>query len=214
MIKVKICGLTTAEAVEAATLHGANYAGFVFFPPSPRNLTYDAAEILARPIPSGIQKVAVLVDPDDGMLKSLLEVFPADILQLHGKETPTRLMEIKRLTKLPVIKAFQVQKRDDILAANDYNEVADMFLFDASAPSSDLPGGNGVSFDWTWLANARLTKPWFLSGGLNADNVLDAILRSGANMVDISSNLESRPGIKDPARVAEFLDVVYKAYAI
>ena len=207
-VDVKICGLTDSEAVSAAIDNFADFIGFVFFDKSPRNVTPKMAKELSSPIPSHIKKVAVLVDPSDDLIRDILRKFEPDYLQLHGKESVGRVWEIKLRYNIPIIKAFSVRDGDDIAASLPYQEVTDMFLFDAKAPKeSILPGGNGLSFDWNLLANREFSIPWMLSGGLNAANVRSALDISGAKMVDASSSLESEPGTKDPALIIEFLDV-------
>jgi phosphoribosylanthranilate isomerase len=199
-LKVKICGLTTAEAVKAA--EGADFAGFIFYPPSPRHLDAKKAATLAAHTTA--KKVAVVVDADDAYLKEIVTTLKPDYLQLHGDETPARVREIKSAFGIPAIKAIRVASGDDAARAHAFEEIADMLLFDARPPKG-LPGGNGLAFDWRILANRSFVKPWFLSGGLTADNIEEAVRISGAKMVDVSSSLESDPGIKDPSLVQEFV---------
>jgi len=201
--RVKICGLTTPEAVEAAA--EADFAGFIFYPPSPRNLTPAKAAELAkamRPAP-----VAVVVDANDELLQELKGTLKPAYFQLHGNETPARVQEIKNKFGIPVIKAIRVASGDDAAKTNAYEDYTDMLLFDARPPKG-LPGGNGLAFDWRILAHRSFTLPWFLSGGLTASNVEEAMRISGAKMVDVSSSLESSPGIKDPALVREFIQKI------
>jgi len=204
--RVKICGLTTPEAVEAAATSGADYLGFIFYPPSPRHVTPERAAELAALAPS-LPAVAVTVDADDATLEGILRGFAPAYFQLHGNETPARLRDIKTRFGLPVIKAFAVRTGDDIASAHAYEAHADFLLFDARAPKG-LPGGNGLAFDWRLLSAREFGKPWFLSGGLNADNVEEALRIGGAPMVDVSSSVESAPGVKDPARVRAFITKV------
>lgn len=210
-VKIKICGVTTPDAVEAAVEAGAFFIGFVFFEKSPRHLSPEQANELAALIPPGIKKVAVMVDPTDKDLKDTLSVFRPDYIQLHGNETPERVRDIRASFSIPIIKAFKVRSSDDVSEWGKYSKVADMVLFDARAPESSLPGGNGLSFDWNLIKNRRITSPWLLSGGLNATNIAEAIAVSGAKMVDVSSSIESAPGIKDPEMIREFIEAVKKA---
>jgi len=202
-MRVKICGLTTPAAVEAAS--GADYAGFIFYPPSPRNLTPAKAAVLTKDIP--IPAVAVTVDPTNELLKDILAVFKPAYLQLQGNETPERVQQIKGTFRIHIIKAFRISTGDDISKAHAYESAADMLLFDACVPKG-LPGGTGQTFDWKLLAGKQFRKPWFLSGGLTSDNVEEAMKISGAKMVDVSSSLESSPGVKDPAKVRTFIKKV------
>lgn len=206
-IQAKICGLTTPEAVAAVVRGGAEYAGFVFYPKSPRHLTLEKAAALVGHLPKHIRKVAVVVDaPDDALLAIRTAIAP-DFFQLHGKETPARVSEVKTLAGDKVIKAVTVRTADDIASARAYQKIADMLLFDAKAPKG-LPGGNGISFDWELLKDKHFDIPWMLSGGLNAENIAEAVRVSGAGIVDVSSSVESSPGIKDPKLVSDFLRAV------
>ncbi|NDF11233.1 MAG: phosphoribosylanthranilate isomerase [Proteobacteria bacterium] len=162
-------------------------------------------------MPVGIKKVAVMVDPTDAQIRDILAVFRPDYIQLHGSETPERVRDIRASFSIPIIKAFKVRSADDVSEWGKYSKVADMMLFDARAPESALPGGNGLAFDWNLIKNRRITSPWLLSGGLNATNVAEAIRVSGAKMVDVSSSIESSPGVKDPALIKEFIEAVKKA---
>jgi phosphoribosylanthranilate isomerase len=210
-VEAKICGVSTAEAIAAAVSHGAAYLGFVFYPRSPRHVTPVQAATLAAPVPAGVVKVGLFVDPDDATLAATLAEAPLDLLQLHGAETPARVAEVRRRTGLPVMKAIKVAAADDLATAHGYEEVADRLLFDAKTPASvpdALPGGMGAAFDWHVLEGAAWRKPWMLSGGLTADNVAEAVRISGAPAVDVSSGVEDRPGHKDPSAIAAFLDAV------
>lgn len=208
-IQTKICGLTTEDAVAAVAGQHANYAGFVFFPPSPRHIEPARAKALASRLPQHIQTVAVVVDPSDEQLDSILKEFRPHYWQLHGKETPARVAEIAQRTGIPVIKAISVRSGDDIAKAGQYTASAAMLMFDAKVDDR-LPGGNGMAFDWMLLKNKEFALPWFLSGGLNSQNIGEALAMSGARMVDVSSSLENRPGVKDPALIKEFMDAVSK----
>lgn len=203
---VKICGLSTPESVAAAVGAGASYLGFVFFPKSPRNVTLEQARGLALDVPVGVMKVALVVNAEDAALEALLEAVPVDMLQLHGNETPERVAEIKARFGLPVMKAVGVAGADDLPALDTYAAVADQLLLDAKAPKGyDLPGGNGLSFDWRLIAGREIAAPWVLAGGLMPDNVAEAIRLTGARQVDVSSGVESAPGVKDLDRIAAFV---------
>lgn len=203
MVAVKICGLTTEEAVRAA--RAADYAGFVYFPASPRHLTIERAATLRTLLPSSVKAVSVLVDPDDTLLKQVTETLAPDYLQLHGHETPERVKAIKEKSKTRIIKAIPVRASDDVAQAMRFAKIADMLLFDAKPPAGGFPGGNALSFDWALLKNRTFPLPWMLSGGLNADNAAEAIHQSGAPAVDVSSGVERAPGVKDPALIDAFI---------
>jgi len=205
-IETKICGLNTPESVAAATQHGARYLGFVFFPKSPRNITPEKAALLMRSIPSGCASVAVTVDMPDEQIEAMLKQFRPSYIQLHGQESSARVKEIKQKFGLATIKAIRVSSGDDIAKGNAYDGLSDMLLFDAKAPDSVLPGGNGLAFDWQLLKGRQFTSPWFLSGGLHSGNVAEAVAISGAKLVDASSSLEHPPGQKDPTLIKEFLN--------
>ncbi len=205
-IRVKICGLRRAEEVAAVAAAGAAYAGFVFFAKSPRHVTVDLARSLALAAPLGLAKVALVVDATDAELDAIIEAVPLDILQLHGKETPDRVAAIRTRYGLPVMKAVGVADEGDLAAVFDYSLVADQLLIDAKPPKgAALPGGNGLSFDWRLVAQRRWLKPWMLAGGLTPENVAEAIRLTNARQVDVSSGVESAPGVKDPARIAAFV---------
>ncbi len=206
MTRVKICGLTTPEAVEVAVGAGARYLGFVFFEKSPRNLGARAAAALAVEVPPGVAKVGLVVNADDARLKEITDRVPLDMLQLHGQEGPERVAEIRARFGLPVMKAVGIAEEADLQRADEYAEVADQLLLDAkSAPGAALPGGNGLAFDWRLLAGRSWARPWMLAGGLTPDNVARAINLTGAAQVDVSSGVESAPGIKDAALIRAFL---------
>ncbi len=207
-IKAKICGLTTKDAVDSAVENGAEFLGFVFFPPSPRNITAKKAAELTADIPNNTKKVGVFVDPTDDELECVLKDFKLDYIQCHGSESKEQIYELRVKYGLPIIKAIAVRCSDDVAKGKQYANVADMLLFDAKVPSSPLPGGNGLAFDWTLLKNRNFEVPWFLSGGINIQNVTKAMAISGAKMIDISSSLESEPGVKDPELIKEFLSKI------
>ena len=205
-IRVKICGLKTPADVAAVAASGAAYAGFVFFAKSPRNLTIPAARELALAAPVGLAKVALVVDAEDAFLDAITEAMPLDMLQLHGHESPDRVAEIRARYGLPVMKAVGVADESDLAAVFDYSLVADQILVDAKPPkNADLPGGNGLSFDWRLVAQRRWLRPWMLAGGLTPDNVAEAIRLTNARQVDVSSGVESAPGIKDAGRISAFV---------
>lgn len=205
-IRVKICGLRTVADVAAVAAAGAAYAGFVFFAKSPRHLTIDSARELALAAPVGLAKVALTVDADDATLDAIVAAVPLDMLQLHGHESPGRVAEIRSRYGLPVMKAVGVADEGDLAALFDYTLVADQILIDAKPPKDAvLPGGNGLSFDWRLVAQRRWLRPWMLAGGLTAANVAEAIRLTNARQVDVSSGVESAPGVKDAARIAAFV---------
>jgi phosphoribosylanthranilate isomerase len=203
-MRVKICGVRDAAALRAAHDCGASYVGFVFFPKSPRNLGWDEAAALASDAPVGLCKVALVVDPDDATLDRLAAL-PIDMIQLHGHEPPARVSEVRARLGLPVMKAVGVAGPEDLPALRDFEAVADQILCDAKPPKGAvLPGGRGEAFDWSLIAGRRWTRPWMLAGGLTPETVSEAVRASGARQVDVSSGVESAPGVKDPARVAAF----------
>ncbi|PWE31350.1 phosphoribosylanthranilate isomerase [Maritimibacter sp. 55A14] len=205
-IRVKICGLTTSADIPAALLAGASYLGFVFFPPSPRHLELDHASFMAGTVPEGICKVALTVDPDDSALDKLLDMVPIDMLQLHGKETPERVEAIRARYGLPVMKAVGIGDEGDLPKLAEYARVADQLLVDAKPPrGSAVPGGNALAFDWRLIAGRRWVVPWMLAGGLTPENVAEAIRLTGARQVDVSSGVESAPGVKDAEKMAAFV---------
>jgi phosphoribosylanthranilate isomerase len=205
-IKVKICGLKTEAALEAALAGGADYVGFVFFPQSPRNIAPQAARALAAKARGRAQIVALMVDPDDALIDTVIAAADPDLIQLHGEETPERVGEIHRRWGKPVMKAIKVETAADARAAGDYRGGADLILFDARAPAeSTRPGGNGAPFDWRALAGVGDKLAYVLSGGLTPDNVAEAIRVTGAQTVDVSSGVERRPGEKDPELIRRFL---------
>ena len=213
-IRVKICGLKTPADVAAVAAAGAAYAGFVFFAKSPRHVTVAEAREAALAAPPGLAKVALVVDADDATLDAIVEGVPLDMLQLHGHETPDRVAELRARYGLPVMKAIGVADEGDLAAIFDYATVADQLLIDAKPPrNAALPGGNGLSFDWRLVAQRRWLRPWMLAGGLTPDNVAEAIRLTNARQVDVSSGVESAPGVKDPARIAAFVTAAHRAGA-
>lgn len=208
--RAKICGLSTPEAMNAAVAGGAAYLGFVFFDRSPRNLTPEAAARLVAPLRGGpVKAVAVTVDPDDALIDRLMATMKPDLIQVHGKETPSRVGQIAARSGVGVIKAFSVSSPADVDQARAFETVAEQFLFDARpVEGSVLPGGTGARFDWTLLADRRFARPHFLAGGLDPWNVAEALRVSRAPLVDVSSGVERGPGLKDPALITAFLDAV------
>jgi phosphoribosylanthranilate isomerase len=205
-VRVKICGLRTAEDLAAVAAAGAAYAGFVFFPKSPRHLSIEAARALALGAPEGLCKVALTVDAEDAALDAIIEAVPLDMLQLHGHESPARVAEVKARYGLPVMKAMGVADEGDLSGLMEMSLAADQLLIDAKPPKgADLPGGNGLAFDWRLLVGRKWLKPWMLAGGLTPENVAQAVRLTGARQVDVSSGVESAPGVKDPARIAAFV---------
>ncbi|WP_045387356.1 phosphoribosylanthranilate isomerase [Falsirhodobacter sp. alg1] len=204
-IRVKICGLKTPEDMLVVAKAGAHYAGLVFYPPSPRNLDLQTARDVALAAPVGLAKVALVVDASDDDLDALVAEVPLDMLQLHGSETPERVAEIRARFGLPVMKAIGVADEGDLAGLMEMSLVADQLLIDAKPPkNADLPGGNGLSFDWRLVAQRRWLKPWMLAGGLSAENVAEAIRLTNARQVDVSSGVESVRGIKDHGKIAAF----------
>ncbi|MCB2015125.1 MAG: phosphoribosylanthranilate isomerase [Sphingobium sp.] len=209
-IDIKICGLSTPETVQAALAAGASHVGFVHFAKSPRHVDMDRLAQLASRVPAHVHKVAVVVEPDDALIERLVEAGRIGALQLHGKETPERLAAIRaRFPKLGLWKAIPVKTGSDIAHSSAYHGLADLVLFDAKTPdTADLPGGMGLRFDWKLLADYRASGPWGLSGGLDPENVAEAIGITGAPLVDVSSGVESAPGIKDVDKIRAFCKAV------
>lgn len=216
-VAVKLCGIASREAAEAVKRERCAFAGFVFFPRSPRCVTPEQAAELAALLGAETKTVAVLVDPTDADIASVFSVFKPDYLQLHGSETPARAGELRARFGCAIIKAVKVQTGDDIAAAAVHAAEADYLLFDAKQPElpgmSMLPGGNGLAFDWPLLAKRRFDKPWFLSGGLSAENVEEAVRTSGAALVDASSSMEIHPGVKTPRLIHQFCEAARRAGA-
>lgn len=207
-VSIKICGITSPRMAEEVVALGCEYLGMVFYPRSPRNVTPAQAGEITRAAARRLKTVAVTVDADDALIDAIVKAAAPDAIQLHGNEPPERLPVLRaRHPSLSIIKAISVRTSDDIAAARRYEPLADMLLFDAKPPQgSDLPGGNGLAFDWMLLQNRDIGLPWFLSGGLNSENVGEALRMSGAKMVDISSSVESAPGVKDAALMRAFVE--------
>lgn len=205
---IKICGVTTAEALDTAIAGRADYVGFNFFPPSPRSLDARDAAMLGARAQGRIVRVGVFVNADDGLIGEAIAAAGLDILQLHGEETPQRTARLRSQFGLPVWKVISVASADDVGQASVYRDAADFILFDAKTPKGTLPGGMGLTFDWSLLAGNKGALPWGLAGGLTSDNVAAAIQATGAPLVDTSSGVESAPGIKDAAKIAAFCAAV------
>ena len=197
----KVCGLTTPEGVDAAAAAGASHLGFVFYPRSPRHLAPDRAAALASRAPPGVGRVALVVDASDAEIDAILATVPVDLLQLHGAETPERVAALA--ARVPVMKAVGVREAADLGALGAYPAAA-WLLVDAKPPSGGLPGGNGLAFDWGLLAGRAPSRPWMLAGGLAPGTVAEAVRVTGAPCVDVSSGVESAPGVKDAGLIAAF----------
>lgn len=207
-VNAKICGLSTPETLDAALRNGAAQVGLVFFPPSPRNLDLDRAAALAGRVPERVQRVGVFVDPGDALLDAAIAAGQLDVVQLH-KTAPDRVAAIRARVRREVWAAVAVKTRADLAEASRFAQAADRILYDAKTPdSAALPGGMGLRFDWTLLQGHVHPLPWALSGGLSADNVAEAVRVTRARMVDVSSGVESAPGVKDVAKIAAFLQAV------
>ena len=207
--EIKICGLSSPDAVDAALDHGADLLGFVFFGPSPRNLSIEQAVPLMRRARGKAEIVALVVDPEQTLLDDIAGTLAPDLIQLHGRESPERVAQVRAATGIPVMKAVGVADRSDLDAAGRYAEVADRLLVDAKAPrDAPRPGGNGLSFDWSILDGFSPGVPWLLSGGLQPGNVGAALAQTGAPGVDVSSGVEVRSGVKDPALIRSFIRAV------
>ncbi len=209
---IKICGLKTEEAVDKVVSLGATHIGFIFFPKSPRNIEPSDAGRLADRVRGRAKIVAVTVNADNDTLDEIVDQLSPDILQLHGSETPERVLNVKAVYGLPVMKALSVRDADDLKKVEPYIGIADRFLFDAKPPAgSELPGGNGVSFDWTLMHLLDGSVDYMLSGGLNKDNLAEAIRLTGAPGIDTSSGVESAPGVKDLGLIEAFFEAARKA---
>jgi phosphoribosylanthranilate isomerase len=211
-VKVKICGLNSREAAEAALSAGADFGGLVFFPASPRHVSLDQARHLAAQLRGRVRSVALMVDPSDAAVQEMVEIVAPDLIQLHGNETPTRVASIGALAGLPIIKVLAVAESGDTARARAYEEVAEYILFDAKADSlANRPGGLGAAFDWRLLSGVSLKRPWGLAGGLTPENVARAIQVAGPHFVDTSSGVEDSPGRKSRERIAAFLKAARNA---
>jgi phosphoribosylanthranilate isomerase len=205
-VSVKICGITSPDAIDATVAAGATYGGLVFHPKSPRFVSLEQAAALAARMRGRLKIVALITDMDDAGIEALVKSVRLDFLQLHGVESARRTAYIRGKFGVPVIKALAVADSTDLAAAAEYANAVDMLMFDARPPvGASRPGGHGAAFDWKILAGRSFTKPWFLAGGLDPENIARAIELSGASQVDVSSGVESAPGVKDAARIAAFV---------
>jgi len=205
--RVKICGLSEPVTLAASIDAGAAYVGFVFVEKSPRFVTLEQATPLAQSVKPGVAKVALTVNATDEELRAISDAVPLDMLQLHGSETPARVAEVKSRFGLPVMKAIGMASAEDLERLPAYEAVADQILLDAKPPKDgDLPGGNGLTFDWRLIAGRRWPIPWMLAGGLTPDNIAEAVRLTGAKQVDLSSSLESSPGVKDEGLIRAFME--------
>ena len=214
MTQIKICGLSEPETLETALDAGADFIGFIFYAPSPRYVELETARALGAQVAGRAKKVAVSVDADDATLDAIVEALEPDYLQVHGSENPDRVAYLSERYGLPVIKSIKVRGPGDIESAADFATVADMVLFDAKAPedlAGALPGGNGVRFDWSLLAKGSDHPLFMLSGGIDPDNVAQALKLTHAPLVDVSSGVESAPGTKDSALIRKFIETVRQA---
>lgn len=203
---VKICGINSAEAADAAARGGADFAGLVFHPKSPRHVTAEAARSLAQRLRGRVRLVALVVDPRDEDIVHVMNNAVPDFLQLHGSESPARVNEVREKFGLPVIKVLPVADASDFANLPAYEEAADMLMFDAKPPANaDRTGGHGVAFDWQLLRSRTISRPWFLAGGLNTENIARAIAASNAPGVDVSSGVETAPGVKSPEMIQSFI---------
>jgi phosphoribosylanthranilate isomerase len=213
-VLVKICGLKTPDALDVALEAGADMVGFVFFPPSPRHVGYEAARALGGRVKGRAQKAALTVDASDDQLATIVEALKPDVLQLHGQETPERVVVVRARFRLPVMKALPIATRADLSPIRLYDKVADRLLFDARAPrAASRPGGLGRTFDWRLLENIKIGMPFMLSGGLDPDNVAEALRITRAPGLDVSSGVERAPGEKDPDKIRAFIRAVRDAGA-
>ncbi len=207
-VEVKICGVNSPEALRATVAAGAEYVGLNFYPPSPRSVSLDQAAALAAAAPPRLCKVGLFVNVEDATIAETLDAVPLDMLQLHGGESPARVAQVKERFGLPVMRAVRIAGAEDVAAAEAYFRVADRLLFDAKPPkemTGALPGGNALAFDWQLLAGKNWPLPWMLAGGLDPENVAEAIRISGARAVDVVSGVEDRPGLKNPDKIRAFL---------
>jgi phosphoribosylanthranilate isomerase len=209
MTRVKICGISTPETMQAALDARSDMVGLVFFAKSPRNVSLQQAVMLADLARGRAEVVTLVVNADDALLQTIASEVRPDFIQAHGTETPERIREIKELTDISLIKAVHVRTPEDVKAALAFDGVVDLMLYEPKPADGALPGGNGLTFDWTILQDAP--RPYMLAGGLTPDNVGEAIQRTGVQIVDVSSGVESAPGIKDPALIRKFIEAAKTA---
>lgn len=209
MTKVKICGLSDPETLTTALHEGADFIGLVFYPPSPRHVDIEVGQYLASFIPKQVEIVGLFVEPDDSYIQQVLNSIPLTMIQLHGTETVARVAQIQEKFKRPVMKALPVSSKDDLSIIQEYEAVADWLLFDAKG--EEIPGGNGIPFDWRILQDYHPKKPWMLAGGLTPDNVAQALSLLSPDAVDVSSGVEQEKGVKDKDKIRSFLHAVKKA---
>ena len=208
-VHVKICGITSTADMDATIRYGTHYAGLMFFEKSPRFTSLNLAKKLSLHAGNKIKKVAVTVNLNNQTLDEIVKKVPLDFIQLHGKESPERVLEIKTRYKLPVIKAIGISEKADLKSISLFNDVADQLLIDAKSPSSSiLPGGNGLNFDWKLLKDFKFQCPWLLAGGLNSGNAAEAIALTGATQLDLSSGVEKAPGVKDEEKISMFMSSI------
>jgi phosphoribosylanthranilate isomerase len=206
-IQIKICGINSVESADAAVRAGADFAGLMFHPKSPRALNTEQARMLSDRMKGRTRLVAVVVDPDDASLKAIIANARPDFIQLHGKESAARVSGVRSMTGLPIIKAVAIAEASDLISVSQYEAVADMLMFDAKAPAdATREGGHGEAFDWQLLKGRTFARPWLLAGGLNAENVARAVSISGAPGVDVSSGVENAPGMKNPEMIRAFVE--------
>ena len=202
---IKICGITSEKDLKAAQQLGANFVGFVLVEKSKRFINLKKLELLSKIVSKPLKSVALLVDPSDDFLKKLLLSSKVDYIQLHGEETPERVDEIARITKVPLIKAIGVEKKSDLLNIRSYESCVDYIMLDSKVKDGHLKGGRGISFNWNIISGFDFNKPWFLAGGLNANNVIDAMKITGAQMLDVSTGVETKPGKKSFDKMKKFI---------
>ncbi len=208
-VDTKICGITSAEALDAAVAHRARFVGLNFFEKSPRFVSMEEARALAARVPGAVGKVGVFVDPDDMLLEGAIAAAGLSMVQLHGQEAPERAADIRTRFGVDIMKVIKVSEADDLEAVAGYEPVAEWLMFDTKPPKgATLPGGNAIAFDWRLMAGRSFRRPWMLAGGLDPENVAEAVNLTGARCVDVSSGVESAPGVKDPEKVRIFLDKV------
>lgn len=214
MIDIKICGVTTADAIEAAIKHQVKYIGLVFYSPSPRSIKPEDAAKLIAPYIGEIEFVGLFVNASDEKITNTLDQVKLDMIQLHGCETPERVREIKAMSGLPIIKAFPIESKKSLHKIPSYYKDVEWFLFDAKpGPNiNKMTGGMGRTFDWSLLEGYQSPRPWMLAGGLNKDNVPDALLMLRPNVVDLSSGLETAPGVKCPQKIKEFIETIKQTH--